>query len=187
MFNFLKNKKVVFGIGKTESEMRESKSIWPKTEKELIRYIRELLDREHDYGTCVYAMSLAAVASFHYIASKLGVTGFQASCADLDILRRTRHIERFKILNYEDLLYPQTVYKFDSAITEDDLKWLEKRAWEEIGKYEIVPRGLKDDDILTDHEEVLQSHVPVHPDVMKHWKDLTNGVVPEGVKIKQKE
>ena len=92
----------------TEAELRESKVPWPKTEKELTDYINSLVDREHDYGTCVYAMSMAATATFYYVSSKLGVTGFQASCADMDIIRRTRSMESgFMILNYENLLYPQ--------------------------------------------------------------------------------
>ena len=88
--------------------MRAEKAPWPKTLEELNEYITSLTDRQHDYGTCVYAMSLAAVAAFQHVASKLGVTGFQASCADLDILRRTRSMEGpFIILKAEDMCYPQ--------------------------------------------------------------------------------
>ena len=93
---------------KTEKEMCEAKAPWPKTMKELTEYINSLTEREHDYGTCVYAMSLAAVATFNYIGAKLGTTGFQAGCADMDILNRTRNMTcGFRIINYENLLYPQ--------------------------------------------------------------------------------
>lgn len=92
----------------SEKELRKSDAPWPQTEKELLSYIHALVERKHTYGTCVYAMSLAAVATFHYVAHKLGATGFQAGCADLDILVRTRHLKHgFKIVNYEYLLYPQ--------------------------------------------------------------------------------
>ncbi len=92
----------------TEQEMHASEAPIPATSEELITYIESLISREHDYGTCVYAMSLAATAALNHVASKLGVTGFQASCADLDIIRRTRGIKGpFWITKADDLLYPQ--------------------------------------------------------------------------------
>ncbi len=90
----------------SEQEMRDTTAPTPKTLEELSAYVESLVMRNHDYGTCCYAMSLAATAAFNYVAQKLGVTGFQASCADLDILRRTRGLENFKVVNYHDLLYP---------------------------------------------------------------------------------
>lgn len=92
----------------TEKELREASVPWPQNERQLLEYIHSLVEREHDYETCVYAMSMAAVAAFYYVSHKLGVTGFQASCADLDILRRTRSLDGpFMLLKAEDLLYPQ--------------------------------------------------------------------------------
>lgn len=90
-----------------EQAMRAEKVPSFDTAEELQTYIVRLVEGPHDYGTCVYAMSMAATAAFNYAAHKLGVTGFQASCADMDILRRTRGWEWGKILNYDDLLYPQ--------------------------------------------------------------------------------
>lgn len=92
----------------TEQEMRAHKAPTPLTIEDLSTYIESLTKREHDYGTCCYAMSLAATAAFNYVASQLGVTGFQASCADLDIIRRTRNIDGpFMLIRGEDMLYPQ--------------------------------------------------------------------------------
>lgn len=88
--------------------MREAKAPTPNSGAELATYIESLRAQGHCYGTHVYAMSLAATATFNYMASQLGVTGFQASCADLDILRRTRGMKHgFLILNATNLLYPQ--------------------------------------------------------------------------------
>lgn len=93
----------------TEAELRETGDPWPYTEKQLGEYVASLVNRSHDYGTCVYAMTLAAQAAFNYVAHKLGVTGFQASCADLSFLRRSRHIKGpFMIIMAEDALYPQS-------------------------------------------------------------------------------
>ena len=92
----------------TEEEMHEMKAPWPETPEELVAFITTITDRPHDYGTCVSAMSLAAEAAFNYVASVLAVTGFQASCADLDFLRRTRRIKGpFALIEGEDMMYPQ--------------------------------------------------------------------------------
>lgn len=92
----------------TEQDMRTAEVPRPKSETELMEYVKGLVDRPHDYGTCVYAMSMAATAAFYYVSHKLGVTGFQASCADMDILRRTRNLKYgHRIIDYNDLLYPQ--------------------------------------------------------------------------------
>lgn len=94
----------------------------PDTLDELSEYISSLVDREHDYGTCVYAMSLAAVAAFNHVAHKLGVTGFQASCADLHILRLTRHYKGpFMVIDGSKMLYPQ--YDLNEQLREAMEKW----------------------------------------------------------------
>ena len=93
---------------KTEQELRDAEVPTPQTPSELKAYIASLVKREHDYGTCVYAMSMAATAAFNYVAHELGVTGFQSSCAGLDILKRTRHLKYgFRVVDYGKLLFPQ--------------------------------------------------------------------------------
>ena len=136
----------------TEQEMRESKAPSPDSTKELVSYIDTLVNREHDYGTCVYAMSLASVAAFNYVASKLGVTGFQASCADLDVLRRTRMLNGpFMIIDGEKMLYPQYDLRenLDKAMVEWE-PWLAEKAKK----------------LLSDKNE------HAHPEVKAHWERL---------------
>jgi hypothetical protein len=99
----------------TEAEMRDMKCPWPKSEKELIDFIHAMKAEgeacdgpEEGYGKAVYVMSLIATAAFYYAAGVVGSTGFQASCADMDILKRTRGYKAgFRIIDYENLLYPQ--------------------------------------------------------------------------------
>lgn len=120
----------------TEQQMREATVPWPATIEELVEYINSLTERTHDYGTCVYAMSMAAVATFNYVASKEDCTGFQASCADLDILRRTRSIDApFMIVNLNDTLYPQydKLADVQEFITKN-AKWRKDRAIELLKK-----------------------------------------------------
>lgn len=138
----------------TEQEMREMEAPWFNTYEELNDYIRGLIDRPHTYGTCVYAMSLAAVATFNFVAGKIGTTGFQASCADLDILRQTRHFEWGKLLNYKDLLYPQNINNnhFPS------IDYLMKEHKEKLAQLA--------------QELIDRSGEMAHPDVLNHWKML---------------
>jgi len=124
-----------------EQEMREAEVPTIDTAAELASYIRGLTDQEHDYGTCVYAMSMAAVAAFNHVAHKLGVTGFQAGCADMDILARTRGMKHgFFLRDNADLLYPQYRHKyegldFDSQI-EKNAEWLAEEAAKHLSELE---------------------------------------------------
>lgn len=135
----------------TEEQMRKAKTPWPKTQAELTEYITSLVERDHDYGTCIYAMSMAAEATFNYVASKLGVTGFQTSCADLNFIHRTRGLKGpMLLLNGEDLLYPQ--YNIPSKV----LRWiLKQRQW-----------------CKEQAREKLKSTPLAHPEVLAHWQRL---------------
>lgn len=137
-----------------EQELRDLKAPWPESVEELTEFIESLVNQEHDYGTCVYAMSLSAVAAFQYVASKLGCSGFQASCADMDILRRTRRMERFIILDASNALYPQ--YNLQEKLTEylAELKpWLKEEAAKKLAE--------------NDGRDI-------HPDVRRHWEGLAS-------------
>lgn len=145
----------------TEMQMREADVPWPKSEEELVEYVRSLVDRPHDYGTCVYAMSMAATAAFYYVSNRLGVTGFQASCADMDILRRTRHLKHgFRIVDYGDLLYPQ--------YWDDELRPIFLAALKENGeRYAEAARALLE-----------RSNGGAHPNVRAHWEMLASAATP---------
>lgn len=145
----------------TEKEMRESEVPRIKDIDELKEYIQNLVNQEHDYGTCVYAMSMAATATFNYVASALGVTAFQASCADLDILRRTRSLKSgFMIIDYDKLLYPQ--YCNSEHFPDHNDLILKNR--EMLAKKST---------------ELLKSKEDAHPNVIAHWKYLA-GLVKGG-------
>jgi hypothetical protein len=146
-----RRKKAIADAGAaTEDQMRDSEAPTLETPEELAAYIAGLVDRPHDYGTCVYAMSLAATAAFNYVAGKLGVTGFQASCADMDIVRRTRHMRMgFILLKQEDLLYPQ--YDLVRRVVE----------WITDSGPELAKEAAK-----------LLKEGKAHPDVMAHWRRL---------------
>lgn len=143
----------------TEQEMRDARVHRLETPQELSNYIDSLVKQEHDYGTCVYAMSMAATATFNYVAHRLGATGFQASCADLDILRRTRNIDGpFALFKGRDALYPQ--YDLQARLDELLLSW---RGW-----------------LAKEAAKLLAEIENAHPDVIAHWRKLAD-YVEEGV------
>lgn len=135
----------------TEEQMRDAKAPTPASTEELTAYIEGLVNRQHDYGTCVYAMSMAATAAFNMVASRLGATGFQASCADMDVLRRTRNMQGpFMVVDGAQALYPQ--YDLRNRLDEflsEAKPWLAKKA-----------------------RENLSSKTDVHPAVEAHWREL---------------
>ena len=130
----------------TEQEMRDAKVPTLDTQEQLTEYIRGLVDQKHDYGTCVYAM-----AALNFVAKQLAVTGFQASCADMDILRRTRGLEWGCVQNFRDLLYPQLAHKF--------------RGWTELLQEHRQELGREARKLLTENLNAA-------PEVRAHWAVL---------------
>ena len=151
--------------GLNEEGMRDAQLPWPRTQEELLAQIDMLVSRTHDCGTSVYAMSMGALAAFHYVSHKLGVTGFQASCADMDFIARTRHWEYGgRVLDYGDLLYPQYEYKFD-----------------EVDFWPLIHANIKP--LAKAARKKLAEAGTVNPDVKAHWErivEIENGEMPSG-------
>ena len=121
----------------TEAQLRETKVQWPTTPEELTAYIGALVNRPHDYGTSVYAMSMAAVAAFYYAAHVVGATGFQSSCADMDVIRRIRSMRGpFMLVDGANALFPQYDLqgKLKDFLTEIR-PWLAKEAAKELERF----------------------------------------------------
>lgn len=141
----------------TEQEMRDMKAPSPKTWDELRDFCEPLFAKEDDdYGKAVYCMSLAATAMFNFAAHKVGASGFQASCADLDILRRTRLMEHgFQIVDYSNALYPQYVTGND-----DDHAAL-RAIFPQIAPH-----------LAKEAKKRLGEDRSAHPNVIEHWKRI---------------
>lgn len=150
----------------TEKELADYDfDFWPHSSLELDLILEALSDRQHDYGTSVYAMSISALAAFHYQAHKVGATGFQASCAEMDFISRSRSIKGgFRILRNDDLLYPQNLYKWQvMTIDKETMDWLKEQA----------DKKLKEN-----------LHRRVSDKVRQHWQSLSDGVPPPGMIVK---
>lgn len=132
-----------------EQVLRGMKTPWPKTMVELNQFISSVIKGTHTYGSVVEAMGIAAAATLNYMSS---VSGFQASCADLVVLRRQRFLKGpFTLMKLEDIMYPQ--YNLHDNLDEfisDCGKWISEEA----------KRRLESDG---EH---------AHERVLTHWKRL---------------
>jgi hypothetical protein len=134
--------------------MEESKyGLWPKSEEELIEYLRKIEDQPHDYSSIAKALTDVTVAMFNYFASKHGMTGFQASYSGLQFLKITRGIEGpFGIVDGSNLLYPQ--YDLMAQVE----KWIHE--W----KPTLADKAIE---LLNEKDHEL-----ISPNVIERWKEI---------------
>lgn len=140
-----------------------------KTTDELVAFINHVMnDYEHDYGTVVHAVAACALAAT-WCANECGggITGFQAGFVMWDYIRHTMYQTNkcgMKIVNYDDMLYPQCDYKFEKTIKPSTWEKIQDLARERIESSE------KNNDIIA-------------KSVMEHWKSIVNGEVPFGYTV----
>jgi hypothetical protein len=117
------------------------------------------------YMKCIEAMRDAAVMAFDYVASELGVTGFQASVAALQAYGMVMHIDGpFMMLQLRDALYPQSnpVERVEEWLSQESSRtWLQEQVAERMGDT-FIPEG-------------------IHPTVLAHWHAIQNGHYPKQV------
>lgn len=139
-----------------ENERKDIKSF-----DDLVDFLQKVKDNcNTGYGTATRAIAQAALATAWYLASDFGITGFQASCVMWDFIKDWRYSNNecgMKIVDYDDMLYPQYDYKFKKTISEDTFEALQKTA-----------------------KKLLEEKSYAHPDVINHWKYIANGGVPFG-------
>lgn len=168
----------------TEENNREDIAEWyasakTQTFETLPSFIQHVMNEYvHDYGTVVHAIAACAIATA-WACNRMegaagGITGFQASCLMWSFVRHWQFENNkcgLRILDYDDLLYPQYGYKFEKAIPE--------RVWESVQK-EARER----------YEEAasdMESGKPFCTSgaVMAHWKSIANGELPFGFVVKE--
>lgn len=136
-----------------------------KTLEELTEFIKDVEENyNYDYGVAPRSIAQAILAIGDYLASKMGITGFQASCVLWDFIMDWQYPYNkcgLKIINYDDMLYPQYDHKFDKTIS--DSVWT---ALQEQAKQELEKAGY------------------AHPSVVAHWQSIADGNVPFGYTVK---
>lgn len=122
-------------------------------------------DYEHNYGTICHALSACALATIYACnkAEQGGITMFQASMVMWGIVRQLLYPDNkcgLRMIDYDDMLYPQYDDKFDKTIDSYTFNALQNEA-----------------------KELLEKD-SAHPHVIAHWQSIVDGVVPFGYKIK---
>ena len=138
-----------------------------QTSKTLPRFINHLMsDYEHDYGTCIKAVSAAMIGTFWAFNRQEGFTGFQVGFIPWFLMREfwgNSEVGR-KVIDFDDMLYPQYQYKFEKTITQSQFSNLQKKA-----------------------SERLAEGIPMHSDVRKHMESIVAGNIPFGYKISEED
>jgi hypothetical protein len=155
-----------------EATAKDVFDVWYKGEPESIdKFIEELhANYNHDYGTICHAMSAVAVQAARKFnkGDQGGITGFQAGAVMWEFIKKFMHLEGpMKLVQYENMLYPQYFSKFDQVISTDVWKYLQEQAAKKIQEH------------LEDKN--------VHPDVLIHWQKIVDGHVPFGYVVQNDE
>ena len=147
-----------------------------QTVETLSIFINHLMnDYCHDYGTMVHAISACSLAAM-YAANNTeggGITGFQASFVMWDLIRqicKTNNECGLRLIDYDDMLYPQYEDKFEKIISEDTFKSIQKCAKEKL-----------------DEEKSSDAKFHAHPAVVAHWQSIVDGKVPFGYMLVDEE
>ncbi len=137
-------------------------------------FIKKLdTEYEHDYGTICKAMAAVALQAARKMdqQSQGGITGFQAGAVMWDFVQAWMSLEGpLRLVQYNDMLYPQSAYKFEKTISADCWADLQAEAKKRVAEY---------------HQQGTDAHC--HPNVLVHWYSIINGVVPFGYTVKEDE
>lgn len=142
-----------------------------QTIETLPKFINHVMnDYKHDYGTICHAVSACALAAAWAVSKheRGGITGFQAGFVMWDFIKEwiyRNNRTALRIVNYDDMLYPQYKEKFDKVISKETFESIQKAAQENLDR---IKNGDK-----------------AHPDVIKHWKSIVAGNVPFGHEVKE--
>lgn len=139
-----------------------SKSI--KSIKGLNKFIKEIMDAPQDYGSICTTMALIGTTAIRVADNKPkgGITGFQAGAVVWEFIRLMDVFGKGpkKITDYSEMLYPQCEYKFEKTI--------KRSVW---------------DYLQTEASANLENSPQAHPNVLAHWKSISEGIVPFGYTV----
>ena len=123
-------------------------------------------DYNHDYGTICHAMTSGAIATMRAIdnSPQGGITGFQASCIMWQFIQKWMSFESpLRLINFEDLLYPQYENKF-KTMSKETWEWVQNKAKQN----------------LIDHTNAVEA-------VKLHWQSIADRNIPFGYEVEKEE
>lgn len=138
-----------------------------KTFEDLTAFLKDVKENyNYDYGVAPRSIAQATLAVAWYLAREMGITGFQAGFVMWDFItgwQFTDNKTSLKIVDYDNMLYPQYAHKFEKTIS--------SRVWESLQK--VAKENLEKD---SEH---------AHPAVVAHWQSIVDGKVPFGFTVKE--
>ena len=119
----------------------------------------------HDYGTMIHAVAACALAAAWAACSEedTGLSGFQAGFVMWDFIKnwtKTGNKCGLRLVDYDDMLYPQYEHKFGKVI--DKVTW---KSIQEEAKKKIEKEAYACDKVID------------------HWKRIAEGQVPFGYRV----
>ena len=158
-------------LNEESKEFKKIKKEWNrqareiKNQEELVQFIDHILnDYKHDYGTTVRAISAMILATASMGADLMGITIFQDGIIMWDFILNWMYTDNktgLKIVDYDNMLYPQYEDRFQKTISKDVWKDLRKEA-----KHKIKNEGCACERVV------------------RHWQSIVEGVVPFGYEVK---
>lgn len=151
-----------------EEDKEMLRQLWaqePASVDEFIKYLDKTF--EFDYGTICHAIAAAGIAAMKQMdkTSQGDITGFQANAIMWIFIRNWGgYGGPMQLINYEQMLFPQSAEHFAKEITPACFEWLKARAR----------------DTLTNAESMA-------PEVRAHLISILEGNVPFGYTIKKVE
>lgn len=147
-------------------ELREKrKNI--NTFDDLVAFLKDIEENYGDgYGEAPRSMAQACVAVGAYFSNVYGITGFQASFVMWDFIRDWAFNDNecgLKLVDYDDMLYPQYEYNFEKVISAETWEALQKTAKAKLDEEDGFVCG----------------------SVRNHWQSIVDGHVPFGYVVKE--
>jgi len=133
---------------------------------EFLRHLTE--DFDHDYGTICHALTAGAIATCWAMndTEQGGITGFQAGAIMWEFMKHWNDVKApARLLQYEDMLYPQYADRFDKLISKETWAYLQQRAKEKLREKDSSPVAA----------------------VRLHWQNIAQGQIPFGYKVENEQ
>ena len=147
-----------------EFEAREyikQKGIQANSLEDLFELIKEVKENfNYDYGVAPRTIGEICARLANYLSNEMGLTGFQAGFVMWTFIESYMYPNNkcgMKILDYDDMLYPQYEDKFKGSI-------IPKYTWGNIQKQA--------------KEKIEKDSNFASPSVIRHWESISNGNVP---------
>lgn len=140
-----------------------------RTKKDLKKLLKRLTKEKLDYGTAVWAVCAGMKATFNFLNEGINLTGFQVGFVAWDMLfEYMLHGNKTgaRVVDYDNLLYPQNGYKFEKVISRETFEAVQKEA---VRLLKEVPAER------------------VNPKVKEHWEKIVNGELPFGFELEKDE